>query len=193
MAKIMEHLSEFVFINVANMTLTRWDAYLAHVKAGNNQDTLSALRQALLPTLFPDQILKKAEEDIAQHEKKGHSSHSSPSHKNDHYHPYHRPKKSREQKSGKPAWKTIGSYRQKRKGKSSQYSTVASDLPVGARRHQFWKTWKALRAGPKTLKMLKEGYSVPDTTKLDKVTKKDKLVCQSPTGTSTCWRHYISL
>ena len=33
-AKTMEHLSEFVFINVANMTLARRDAYLAHVKAG---------------------------------------------------------------------------------------------------------------------------------------------------------------
>ena len=60
MAKTMKHLSEFVFINVANMTLTRRDAYLAHVKAGIKQDTLSALRQAPihLDKLFPDHILK---------------------------------------------------------------------------------------------------------------------------------------
>ena len=85
MAKTMEHLVEFVFINVANMTLARRDAYLAHVKAVIKQDTLSALRQALihLQTLFLDQILNKAEEDIAQHENKGHSTHSSSSHKKD--------------------------------------------------------------------------------------------------------------
>ena len=70
MAKTMEHLSEFVFITVANMTLARRDAYLAHAKAGIKHDTLSALRQAPihLDKLFPDQILKKAAEDIAQHE-----------------------------------------------------------------------------------------------------------------------------
>ena len=33
MAKIMEHLSEFVFISVANMIMARRDVYLAHVKA----------------------------------------------------------------------------------------------------------------------------------------------------------------
>ena len=110
----MEHLSVFVFINVANMALARRDAYFAHIKAGLKQDTLSALRQTPihLPMLFQDQILKKAE-DIVQHENKGHSSHSSSSHEKDCYHPYHRPEKSMEQKSGKPAWKTIGSYRQK--------------------------------------------------------------------------------
>ena len=61
MAKTMEHLSEFVFINVANMTLARRDDYLAHVKAGIKQDTLSALRQAPihLDKLFPDQTLKR--------------------------------------------------------------------------------------------------------------------------------------
>ena len=61
MAKTMEHLSEFVFINVASMTLARRDAYLAVVKAGIKQDTLSALRQAPvhLDKLFPDRILKR--------------------------------------------------------------------------------------------------------------------------------------
>ena len=73
MAKAMEHLSELVLINVANMTLARRDAYLAHVKVRIKQDTLSALRQApiRLDKLFPDQILKRAKEDIAQHENKG--------------------------------------------------------------------------------------------------------------------------
>ena len=43
MAKKIEHLSEFIFINVANMTLARQDTYLAHLKTGIKQDTLSAL------------------------------------------------------------------------------------------------------------------------------------------------------
>ena len=73
--------------------------------------------------LLQDQILSKAEKDIAEHENKGHSSHSFSSHKKDCYHPYQRPVKSREQKSGKPTWKAIGSYSQKRKEKSSQYSS----------------------------------------------------------------------
>ena len=61
-----------MFNNVANMTLARRDTYLAHVKAGIKQDILSAPRQAPLhlSTLFPDHLLKKAEEDIAQHENK---------------------------------------------------------------------------------------------------------------------------
>ena len=76
MANTMEHLSEFVFLNVDNVTLARRDTYLAHVKAGIKHDTLSALRQATiyLDKLFPDQILKKAEEDIAQHENKSGST-----------------------------------------------------------------------------------------------------------------------
>ena len=37
--------------------------------------------------------------------------------------------------------------------------TVASDLPVEARLHQFWKAWEALGAGLKVLRMLKEGYT----------------------------------
>ena len=63
MAKTMEHLSEFVLINMANVTLARRDAYLAHVKNGIKQDTLSALRQAPthLNKHFPDQILKRAD------------------------------------------------------------------------------------------------------------------------------------
>ena len=83
MAKTMEHLSEFVLINVANITLAGRDAFLAHIKTGIKQDTLSALRQAQihLPILFPDQILKKAKEDIGQHQNKVHSTHSSSGHK----------------------------------------------------------------------------------------------------------------
>ena len=46
MAKTMEHLSDFAFVSMFNFTLARRDSYLAHVKAGNKQDTLASLRQA---------------------------------------------------------------------------------------------------------------------------------------------------
>ena len=54
-AKSMEHLSEFVFITIGNLTLVRWDAYLSHLRTGIKQDTLTALRTAPLhiSTLFP--------------------------------------------------------------------------------------------------------------------------------------------
>ena len=56
MAKSMEHLTEFVFVNMANTTLLRHDSYLAYLKAGVKADTLHALRTAplQLDTLFPD-------------------------------------------------------------------------------------------------------------------------------------------
>ena len=45
---------------MANVTLVRRDAYLAHVKSGLKQDTLSALHEAPLdlPTLFLDSVLR---------------------------------------------------------------------------------------------------------------------------------------
>ena len=55
-AKSMEHLSEFIFITVGNLTLVRRDAYLSHLRTGIKPDTLTALRTAPLhiSTLFPD-------------------------------------------------------------------------------------------------------------------------------------------
>ena len=72
MAKTMEHLSDFVFVTVANSTLARRDAYLSHLKSGIKPDTLAALRTAPLQmtTLFPDEVLKQAEQDIATFENK---------------------------------------------------------------------------------------------------------------------------
>ena len=69
----MEHLSEFVFITMGNLTLVRRDAYLSHLRTGIKQDTLTSLRTAPLhiSTLFPDSAIKRAEEDIAQFEAKG--------------------------------------------------------------------------------------------------------------------------
>ena len=43
MAKAMEHLSDFAFVSMANVTLVRLDSYLAQVKSGLKQDTLAAL------------------------------------------------------------------------------------------------------------------------------------------------------
>ena len=63
MAKTMEHLSDLVFVTVADTTLARRDSYLSHLKSGVKPDTLAALRTAPLQmaTLFPDEILKQAE------------------------------------------------------------------------------------------------------------------------------------
>ena len=67
-AKAMEHLSDFVFVSMGNLTLVRRDAYLSHLRTGIKLDTLKALRSAPLhiATLFPDSVVKRAEEDIAQ-------------------------------------------------------------------------------------------------------------------------------
>ena len=107
------------------MTLARRDAYLAHVKAGIKHDTLSALRQAPihLDKVFPQQMLKKAEEDTAQHENKNRTSQSNTGFRKERFHPCQRNDKPRDQKSGKPAWKTIGGFQQKRKSKNTNYSS----------------------------------------------------------------------
>ena len=86
MAKSMEYLTEFVFVNMANTTLLRRDSYLAYLKAGVKADTLNALRTAPLhlDTLFPDNIVKRAEEDIATFDK----DRSSSVYKGLRYHPY---------------------------------------------------------------------------------------------------------
>ena len=67
----MEHLTDSVFVNMANVTLLRRDSYLAYLKAGIKADTLAALRTPSLhlPTLFPDSVIKQAEEDITSYDK----------------------------------------------------------------------------------------------------------------------------
>ena len=81
-AKTMEHLSDFVFVSMANLTLDRRDSYLSVLKTGIKPNTLAALRIAPLQmaTLFPDSVLKQAQ-DIASFESKGHT-HSRSSYKN---------------------------------------------------------------------------------------------------------------
>ena len=127
-AKTMEHLTEFVFVSMGNLTLARRDAYLTHLRTGVKPDTLAGLRTAPIHinTLFPDSLIKKAEEEIVQYESKGQSSSSKGKGR---YHPYERPerkgdKKSSSFKSYKPSWKNIGKGHQRRnRGKSSHYSS----------------------------------------------------------------------
>ena len=125
-AKSMEHLSEFVFITMGNLTLVHQDAYLSHLRTGIKPDTLTALRTAPLhiATLFPDSTIKRAEEDIAQFEAKGYSGST---HNKGRYHPYERQDKrsvTKDSRSDKPAWKTIGRKQSKRgKGRTASYSS----------------------------------------------------------------------
>ena len=124
MAKTLEHLSDFVFVTVANTTLARRDLYLSHLKAGIKPDTLASLRTAPLhiPTLFPDEALRQAEQDIATFESKA-QHHPG---KKGRFHPYDRPDKCGDnRKQERPAWKHIGQrgHGKKSKGKASYYSS----------------------------------------------------------------------
>ena len=70
MARMMQDLSEGVFLNMANFTLARRDSYLDYLHAGVKQDTVNTLRTSPvhLNALFPDQLISKAEEEISKHE-----------------------------------------------------------------------------------------------------------------------------
>ena len=121
MAKSMEHLTEFVFVSMANATLLRRDSYLAYLKAGVKADTLNALRTAPLhlDTLFPDSTVKRAEEDIADFDK----GRSGSVYKGRRYHPYERQESRSDKKQYRPAWKNLScTQRRKNKGKQ-QYSS----------------------------------------------------------------------
>ena len=81
----MEHLTDFVFMNMANTTLLRRNLYLSYLKAGVKTDTLNALRLTPLEleTLFLGSIIKQAEGDIATFDRNCSGSF----HKKDRYHP----------------------------------------------------------------------------------------------------------
>ena len=127
MARAMQDLSEGVFISVANFTLARRDSYLDYLHAGVKQDTLTALRTAPihLQSLFPDQLLIKAEEEVARSEERRSSSRS---HRRlGRFHLYASNDKSllqQDQKSSVPAWKQTRERQQSRKscGKPSTFS-----------------------------------------------------------------------
>ena len=116
--KAMEHLSNFTFVSMANITLCRRNSYLAHVKSDLKQDTLAALRQTPLdlPTLFPDSVLKKAEDDIGRFKDKGQSHGQAGGRRNNRFHPYKwMDRQTQEQIFGKPAWKQLGHFNNKSK------------------------------------------------------------------------------
>ena len=127
MARTMQDLSEGVFISMANFTLACRDSYLEYLHAGVKQDTLTALRTAPvhLHSLFPDQLITKAEEEICRSEER-HSSGQS-HRRQGRFHPYAPSDRSASQpdwKSGNPAWKQIRDRQQAKKshGKPSTFS-----------------------------------------------------------------------
>ena len=125
MAKTMEHLSEFAFVTVANSTLARRNAYLSHLKAGIKPDTLASLRTSPLQmaTLFPNEALKQAEQDIANFETKSQPPSGA---KKGCFHPYERSdKRPDNRKQDRPAWKNLGYRGQSKrgKGKASHYTS----------------------------------------------------------------------
>ena len=65
-----QHLSDSLFVQLANFILLRRDSYLKYVKPGLKPDTWNKLRNAPLFTygLFPDDVLAVAEQDIQKHE-----------------------------------------------------------------------------------------------------------------------------
>ena len=76
--KTMDHLTDFVCISMANLTLARRDVYMNHLKSGIKLDTLVALRASPLQTstLFTNTAIKRTEEEIAHYENKGSASSS---------------------------------------------------------------------------------------------------------------------
>ena len=68
--KSIQHMTDTLFITMSNFTLRCWDAYLDHLKSGVKQDNWCAMRNAPFHSsgLFPDDALRKAEEDITKFE-----------------------------------------------------------------------------------------------------------------------------
>ena len=96
-AKAMEHLTDFIFITMGNLALACRDSYLSHLKNGVKPDTFAALRTGPLhiATLFPESVVKKAEEEIALYDNKSHPT-ATTSHAKHRYHPYERADKKQE-------------------------------------------------------------------------------------------------
>ena len=65
MGKSLQHLSDFTFVQMANLTLLRRDSYWENLRPGVKHDTFSALRNCPLNgyALFPDAVIRKAEDE----------------------------------------------------------------------------------------------------------------------------------
>ena len=130
MGKAMQHLADIIFVQMGNITLLRWDAYLDHLKQGVKPDTWCALRNSPLNSsgLFPDDVVRRAEEEIAKADTErratqprlGHGGYGSK--KQNRYQPYpggwnrnqepSRPTQA--QDSEVPAWRSFGRNRNNR-------------------------------------------------------------------------------
>ena len=126
MGKSLQHLSDLTFTQMAKFTLVRRDSYLEQLKQGVKPDTFSSLRNCPLNgyALFPDAVIRKAEDEIAQYESAKRTSQPGPGHggfatghKKDQarYQPYSTGWKGQDASkpsgnSGKdmPAWKSFG-------------------------------------------------------------------------------------
>ena len=138
MARTMQDLSEGVFINMANFTLARRDSYMDYLHVGVKQDTVNALRTSPvhLNSLFPDQLISKAEEEISISEERR-SSGTSHRHQN-RFHPYAANDKStgqNDRKSNLNAWKQIKDKQQARKGRGKA-STFSQKPAKGFKSHK---------------------------------------------------------
>ena len=136
MARTIQDLSEDVFISMANFTLARRDSYLEYLHTGVKQDTLTALRTAPvhLLSLFHDQLITKAEEEICRSEER--HSHSSSHRRQGRFHPYAPSDRSDNQldrKSGNPAWKQIRVSNNPRKVVASLQPSPRNRLRVPSR------------------------------------------------------------
>ena len=138
MARTMQDLSEAVFINMANFTLARRDSYLDYLHAGVKQDTVNALRTSPvhLNTLFPDQLIAKAEEEISKSEERR-SSGTIHQHQG-RFHPYAASDKSTSHHTDKKnvaAWKQIKDKQQARRGRGKA-STFSQKPAKGSKSHK---------------------------------------------------------
>ena len=81
MGTALQHLADSIFVNMANLTLLRRDSYLEHIKQGIKPDTLNQLRTPPLFScgLFPDAVIRTAEQDIAHFETTGNAPRPGPS------------------------------------------------------------------------------------------------------------------
>ena len=124
MARTMQDNSEGVFISMANFTLARRDSYLEYLHTGVKLRTAPVHLQSL----FPDQLLIKAEEEVSRSEETcSAQSHRKPGC----FHLYASNDKSSHQsdrKSTIPAWKQICERQQGKKGRDKP-STFSQKRP----------------------------------------------------------------
>ena len=108
MARTMQDLSDGVFINIANFTLTQLSGlYQSWHQTGHPECSQDCPLHT--SALFPDHLISKAEEEIRHHENKRTPSSSKGSQR---FHPYsqsgRQQQPDQDRKSGLPAWKQLG-------------------------------------------------------------------------------------